>query len=81
MYINNLRNSKSNGLLFFVTQGDADKKLDLGRSGLEFACTAKEPVELLLPAIDEGMRVPDAADFAGVRRRAAKDWAAGSLPR
>lgn len=34
---------------------------------------SKESFELLLLAIDEGMRVPDAADFAGVKRRAAKN--------
>lgn len=32
----------------------------------------KEEVELFLLAIDEGMRVSDAADFAGVKRRAVK---------
>lgn len=32
---------------------------------------SKESFELLLLAINEGMRVPDAADFAGVKRRAA----------
>lgn len=41
---------------------------------------SKESVELFLLAIDEGMLVPDAADFAGVKRRAAKNWAAGNLP-
>lgn len=41
---------------------------------------SKEEVELFLLAIDEGMRVSDAADFAGVKRRAAKSWAAGNLP-
>lgn len=41
---------------------------------------SKESFELLLLAIDEGMRVPDAADFAGVKRRAVKNWAAGNLP-
>ncbi len=41
---------------------------------------SKESVELFLLAIDEGMRVPGAVDFAGVKRRAAKNWAAGDLP-
>lgn len=34
---------------------------------------SKESVKLFLLAIDEGMPVPDAADFAGVKRRAAKN--------
>lgn len=41
---------------------------------------SKEEVELFLLALDEGMRVPDAADFAGVKRRTAREWAAGNLP-
>ncbi len=41
---------------------------------------SKEKVELFLLAVDEGMGgVADAADFAGVKRRAARDWAAGSI--
>lgn len=34
---------------------------------------SKESVKLFLLAIDEGMPVPDAVDFAGVKRRAAKN--------
>lgn len=40
----------------------------------------RESVELFLLAIDEGMRVSEAADFAGVTRRVARTWAAGGLP-
>ena len=40
---------------------------------------SKEKVELFLLAVDEGMGVADAADFAGVKRRAARDWTAGSV--
>ena len=42
---------------------------------------SKESFELLLLAIDEGMRVPDAADFAGVKRRAAPCRRRGSTTR
>ena len=40
----------------------------------------KEQVELFLLAMEDGMGVTAAAAFAGVKRRAAANWAAGLLP-
>ena len=41
----------------------------------------REKVELFLLAREEGMSVRGAADFAGVSRGAAQNWALGELPR
>ena len=41
---------------------------------------SKEEVGLFFLALDEGMKVSNATDFAGVNRKAAGNWAAGRLP-
>lgn len=41
----------------------------------------REKVELFLLAREEGMSIRGAADFAGVSRGAAQNWALGELPR
>ena len=62
-------------------KGVLTKSWTISWSGQEVRMHGREKVELFLLAREEGMSVRGAADFAGVSRGAAQNWALGELPR